>query len=536
MGKRLVLFFVVILLCVLGLRGWAQEVKHETPPEVAEGLKKAAQQAGNNNFGQAVDTLQGVMKDYPREVAPYRMAGLYAEMGGELEQALGFFERVLDTAGGTPEDRKEIRAHLARVQALVPPNTDPAKANVWRVFVGYVKRMDVERTGTFTETDEKGEKKKVEKKLHTVIEVPDEKIDYWKEAMRGFAIQVFRHTRGNLLIAYDEVVFEKPLTTVSYYNEEKTAFWCGPWDIMPLLKEVTDPSQYDTVFIYTMGGGDKDNPLGPAILGGTFGGDLGPGGAGYSAYMMMPDWIKPNPTGELEIHEWLHQIDWCAVACIGYPNDIVPSSDSGRMDPKQFDPEKLEHDYLSHPGESWMGFYDHIMRLHITSKMWHEMRMHATPPGYIHDWRLSEVFPAVADPATALGKAYIEEKFDHFAFAENWKPYHADGSVIDLSQAVGEQTNSVIYAAAKFTVPHDVSAKVLIGSDDGCVVYLDGKEISRAEVLRGLGLPNETVPVQLSAGEHIIVIKVQQTGGGWSFAVRLVDEADFGLQEVAVQP
>ncbi|MCY2952407.1 MAG: hypothetical protein NTU53_10565 [Planctomycetota bacterium] len=78
--------------------------------------------------------------------------------------------------------------------------------------------------------------------------------------------------------------------------------------------------------------------------------------------------------GEMELHEWLHQIDWMLANVLHYPDSVVPSSDSGRMEGDNRPGGDAE--YARKRSETtWMGLYRHIMEDHITRQMWSESAM-----------------------------------------------------------------------------------------------------------------------------------------------------------------
>ncbi|MFK7743025.1 MAG: PSD1 and planctomycete cytochrome C domain-containing protein [Planctomycetota bacterium] len=73
-----------------------------------------------------------------------------------------------------------------------------------------------------------------------------------------------------------------------------------------------------------------------------------------------------------------------------------------------------------------------------------------------------------------------------------------------------------VFAASPRTV--DLS----LGSDDGFVLYLDGKKIAERRVNRGVQLNQDRVQVKLTAGEHLLVMRIVNTGGAGGFALQHV--------------
>ncbi|MGC4006454.1 MAG: c-type cytochrome [Pirellulales bacterium] len=71
----------------------------------------------------------------------------------------------------------------------------------------------------------------------------------------------------------------------------------------------------------------------------------------------------------------------------------------------------------------------------------------------------------------------------------------------------------------------DQKAKLLIGSDDGCKVWLNGTEIFRNDASRALAFGQETLPVELKRGRNVVVVKVVNGNapGGVALGVRTGD-------------
>ena len=65
--------------------------------------------------------------------------------------------------------------------------------------------------------------------------------------------------------------------------------------------------------------------------------------------------------------------------------------------------------------------------------------------------------------------------------------------------------------------------RILLGSDDGVTVWLDGKRIHRNPAERGVTPDQDKVAVEFKAGRHVLVLRVDQGRGGWGFCLRLAD-------------
>lgn len=95
---------------------------------------------------------------------------------------------------------------------------------------------------------------------------------------------------------------------------------------------------------------------------------------------------------------------------------------------------------------------------------------------------------------------------------------------IDLLQYFGRKNNGVIYAFTYVFSPEDRSALLLLGSDDGCVAWVNGEKVF-AYLSPRVARPDENkVKINLKKGWNQIVLKVGQIGGEWGFYLRILGE------------
>ena len=92
---------------------------------------------------------------------------------------------------------------------------------------------------------------------------------------------------------------------------------------------------------------------------------------------------------------------------------------------------------------------------------------------------------------------------------------------VDLGLLIGG-TECLAFAAAKIHVDTAGRYRFLMGSDDGMRVWLDGEEIHFARGPRAAAPDQDEVIVELSAGEHDVLVAVDQHYGGWMFYLRVV--------------
>jgi len=286
------------------------------------------------------------------------------EQRGDLAAARSAWERVIDTcyATATPDELRQGRLGLHRLNSRVPPNRDLAKAQVWTVVVFIFRTLD------FSWTPKGGGPR------HVVTTVTPGEMSRIGLGMQRFSELVFRYTRGQLRIGYRFEVVEEPVRRL----EGEDRFWLSPVNVRSQIAKRYVPGEVDSIFAYVKLGelppypGQEDRGGIPALMfGGTYGGDewVGLGGTGWTCFMWFPEWLYAD--GEVELHEWLHQVDWAFTHRLGYPDDLVPSSDEGRKEGEAGG----DLDFRRRPGDTnWLGFYEHLMSEHLTSRMWQQAR------------------------------------------------------------------------------------------------------------------------------------------------------------------
>ncbi|MDZ7372600.1 MAG: alpha-mannosidase [candidate division KSB1 bacterium] len=120
------------------------------------------------------------------------------------------------------------------------------------------------------------------------------------------------------------------------------------------------------------------------------------------------------------------------------------------------------------------------------------------------------------------------------AGASPWQLVQADErGVVDLRRVpLPRHQSAVAYAVSYVYHPTATEALLLVGSDDGVAVWLNGVRVLRRPVYRGLGLDQDRVPVRLEQGWNHLVVKVFNGSGGFGYAVRLVDASGKDLPEL----
>jgi hypothetical protein len=83
----------------------------------------------------------------------------------------------------------------------------------------------------------------------------------------------------------------------------------------------------------------------------------------------------------------------------------------------------------------------------------------------------------------------------------------------------------VVYALTFVYSPLNQTLPLLLGSDDGNKVFLNGKEIHRILTIRGSSPDQESIPLPLVKGWNRLLLKIENNFGGYNFYARIPDPA-----------
>lgn len=136
---------------------------------------------------------------------------------------------------------------------------------------------------------------------------------------------------------------------------------------------------------------------------------------------------------------------------------------------------------------------------------------------------------AVYAPETELD---MTKSYDGVGGKASWKLVTTgDDGKLDFLPLYDTKENVTAYALAIVKSAKDLACEMLLGSDDGVRVWLNGKMIHEAADDRALTVDQDHVKVDLKAGDNKLLCKVVQVGGDWSLCVRFskLDESLKGL-------
>jgi hypothetical protein len=121
--------------------------------------------------------------------------------------------------------------------------------------------------------------------------------------------------------------------------------------------------------------------------------------------------------------------------------------------------------------------------------------------------------------------------FDGTGF-DKWLSLGGPKGMINLIEAVGNAQNAVAYLKAQVWSQKGRPATLLLGSDDGVKVWLNGRLVHANNASRGVGTDQDKIPVTLSQGRNDLLLKVTNGAGDWGAIARFAGEDGRPLRNI----
>jgi hypothetical protein len=115
---------------------------------------------------------------------------------------------------------------------------------------------------------------------------------------------------------------------------------------------------------------------------------------------------------------------------------------------------------------------------------------------------------------------------------EKWFSLGGPKGTINITEAVGNAQNAVAYLKAKIWSPKGQPATLLLGSDDGVKVWLNGKLVHSNNASRGVSPDQDKITVTLKEGTNELLLKVTNGAGDWGAAVRFAGPDGKSLESI----
>jgi hypothetical protein len=149
---------------------------------------------------------------------------------------------------------------------------------------------------------------------------------------------------------------------------------------------------------------------------------------------------------------------------------------------------------------------------------------------FIRDWNLVGPFnaadmddlPTVYPPETEDGPARSYKGKNGATIG--WRTFRAgESGYVRLDDLIRPNEQAIVYGLAFVFSPEDKDASLLLGSDDGVRVWINGMLVHTNPTYRAAEPDSDRVAVRLKKGWNKVLIKVLQGAGGWGFYVRFAD-------------
>lgn len=178
----------------------------------------------------------------------------------------------------------------------------------------------------------------------------DAEIAIGRGSFAAFPPLVAELTDGNVNVAEEVQIAERPLRSLSALNRQHHQFWPSPDDVREELEQFAGEGNFDSLFVYWP---QNNFATGASIPSGGWG--LGMGASSWSYGMTYAtvanapreSWEIPR-AGEVWLHEWLHGV------CAQYRarGHSMPDGDADGAE---------RHGYVRSAENGWMDYYRDLM-------------------------------------------------------------------------------------------------------------------------------------------------------------------------------
>jgi len=145
-------------------------------------------------------------------------------------------------------------------------------------------------------------------------------------------------------------------------------------------------------------------------------------------------------------------------------------------------------------------------------------------------WQAAGPFPYKGEHGLTATHAIEKKIYANALYVNNagkrirWQSLTApsDG-IIDLTKTFGATEKANAYVHTEFTALASGEMLFLLGSDDGVAMWLNGKEVHRNDVHRGVASGSDLVIAPVQKGKNTLLLKIENGGGGWGFMAEVVE-------------
>lgn len=163
----------------------------------------------------------------------------------------------------------------------------------------------------------------------------------------------------------------------------------------------------------------------------------------------------------------------------------------------------------------------------------------STQSSYIRGWLICGPFEG-SDLETECFKneAQVTPKEGDVSGGKEWKLYSSSGDMVDFEdkELFGAYDFCDGYAYIEVKSPQRKEVRLLLGSDDGIKVWLNGRNILTNDIPRGFGVDADKLNVILEPGWNRLLLKINDIGGQWCFSARFSDYQNSPVGDLEYRP
>ncbi|MCX8065903.1 MAG: hypothetical protein N3G21_12150 [Candidatus Hydrogenedentes bacterium] len=160
--------------------------------------------------------------------------------------------------------------------------------------------------------------------------------------------------------------------------------------------------------------------------------------------------------------------------------------------------------------------------------------------GFITSWKLIGPFPwsfgeGIDSDYGVLNAVEGNKGVEFRGKRFEWKSVKTEGwgyvNLMHLCEGKDEECSNICaFALANIKITEAQESYLLLGSDDGYRLWVNGELIDAKNVDRGMKVDEEKLPIKLLPGSNKILLQITQIRGGWNFCARLVDKENKPLK------
>ena len=145
----------------------------------------------------------------------------------------------------------------------------------------------------------------------------------------------------------------------------------------------------------------------------------------------------------------------------------------------------------------------------------------------ILDWRITGPYSVKGKDAKYVFDTALAPEKD--SKSVRWKKFKTKSKserslwAIELDSILGPEANAAAYAMTKIWAPENLKINLEMGSDDHIKAWLNDEKIHESFSNRSLEPRQSIIPVTLSKGWNLIILKVVNTSGPWGLCCQIRD-------------